>query len=82
MSQPSIEEPVISNLAKRPGDRPTRRQREQRAYGLVLATSGLSVVAVVGLLLAVVGVVSFGGPVLIAIAAVVCGLVLRRSLAP
>lgn len=39
-------------------------------------------VAVVGLLLAVVGVVSFGGPVLIAIAAVVCGLVLRRSLAP
>jgi hypothetical protein len=70
----------MSDLAKRPGDRPTRRQREQRAYGLVVATGGLSVVAVVGLLLAVVGVVGFGGPVLIAIAAVVCGLVLRRSL--
>jgi hypothetical protein len=70
----------MSNLAKRPGDRTTRRQREQRAYGLVLATSGLSVVAVVGLLLAVVGVVGFGLPVLVAIAAGVCGLVLRRSL--
>jgi hypothetical protein len=40
------------------------------------------VVAVVGLLLAVVGVVGFGGPLVIAIAAIVCGLVLRRSLAP
>jgi hypothetical protein len=37
---------------------------------------------VVGLLLAVVGIVGFGGPVLIAILAVICGLVLRRSLAP
>jgi hypothetical protein len=70
----------MSDLAKRPGSRPTRRQREERAFGLVLATGGLSVVAVVGLLLAVVGIVGFGGPVLIAIAAVVCGLVLRRSL--
>ena len=72
----------MSNLAKRPGNRATRRQREQRAFGLVVATGGLGVVAVVGLLLAVVGVVGFGGPVLIAIAAVVCGLVLRRSLNP
>jgi len=72
----------MSNLANRPGNRPTRRKREQRAYGLVLATGGLSVVAVIGLLLAVVGVVGFGGPLLLAIAAVVCGLVLRRSLAP
>jgi hypothetical protein len=70
----------MSNLANRPGNRPTRRQREQRAYGLVVATGGLSVVAVVGLLLAVVGVVGFGGPLLLAIAAIVCGFVLRRSL--
>jgi len=70
----------MSNLANRPGNRPTRRQREQRAYGLVVATGGLSVVAVVGLLLAVVGVVGFGGPLLLAILAVVCGFVLRRSL--
>jgi hypothetical protein len=40
------------------------------------------VVAVVGLLLAVVGIVGFGIPVLIAIVAVICGLLLRRSLAP
>jgi hypothetical protein len=70
----------MSDLSRRPGDRPTRRQREQRGYGLVLATGGLGVVAVVGLLLAVVGVVGFGGPLLIAIAAVVCGLILRGSL--
>ena len=46
----------------------------------MLATSSLGVVAVIGLLLAVVGVVGFAGPILIAILAAVCGFVLRRSL--
>ena len=71
----------MSNLAKRPGSRLSRRQREQRAYGLVLATGSLTVVAVVGLLLAIVGVLGFGGPILVAILAAVCGLALRRALA-
>lgn len=72
----------MSDIARRPPSRTPRRVRQQRAYGLILATGGLSVVAVVGLLLAVVGVVGFGTPVLAAILAVVCGVVLRRVLAP
>ena len=58
----------------------TRRQREQRAYQLTLATGVLTVAAVVGFLLAVVGVVGFGLPILAAILAVVAGLLLRRTL--
>ena len=58
----------------------TRSQREKRAYQLTLATGGLSVVAVVGILLAIVGVVGAGLPILALILAVVCGLLLRRSL--
>jgi Na+/H+ antiporter NhaB len=72
----------MSDLARRPNSRPSRRVRQQRAYSLVLATSGLGVIAVVGLLLAVVGVIGFGIPVLAGIAAVACGVILRRMLAP
>jgi len=56
--------------------------REQRAYALVLATGGLGVVAAVGVLLAVLGVIGLGTPLLLAIAAVICGLVLRRMFTP
>ena len=72
----------MSDLARRPKSHTPRRVRQQRAYSLVLATSGLGVVAVVGLLLAIVGVIGFGIPVLAGIAAVACGVVLRRMLAP
>ena len=58
----------------------TRRDREKRAYQLTLATGGLSVVAVVGVLLAIFGVVSFGLPFIAAILAVVCWMLLRRTL--
>ena len=57
-----------------------RRAREQRAYRLVLATTALGVVAVVGFLLAVLGVIGMGIPLLAAVLAVVCGLVLRGML--
>jgi hypothetical protein len=30
----------MADLTRRPGNRPTRRQREQRAYSLVLAGGG------------------------------------------
>jgi hypothetical protein len=72
----------MSDLARRPKSHTPRRVRQQRAYALVLATGGLSVVAVVGILLAVVGVIGVGTPLLAAVAAVACGLVLRRMLAP
>ncbi len=63
----------------RPG--PSRRQREQRAYYLVLATGGLAVLAVVLVVLAVVGVTSLGPALLAAVLAVLCGFALRRVVA-
>ncbi|HEV2811607.1 MAG TPA: hypothetical protein VGW10_00020 [Solirubrobacteraceae bacterium] len=70
----------MADLERSSGGRMTRRQREQRAYQLTLATGVLTVAAVVGFLLAVVGVVGFGLPILAAILAVVAGLLLRRTL--
>lgn len=70
----------MADLERSRGRRPTRRQREQRAYQLTLATGALTVVAVVGFLLAILGVVGAGLPILAAILAVVCGLLLRRTL--
>ncbi len=72
----------MSDLARRPNSRLPRRVRQQRAYALVLATGGLGVVGLVGLLLAVVGVIGYGTPLLAVVAAVACGVVLRRMLAP
>lgn len=59
----------------------SRRQREQRAYYLVLATGGLAVLTVVLFVLAVVGLTGLGLAVLVAVLAVLCGLALRRVLA-
>jgi hypothetical protein len=70
----------MADLQRRTGSRLTRRQREQRAYQLTLATGALTVVAVVGLLLAVFGVIGAGIPILAAILAVVSYVFLRRTL--
>ncbi len=70
----------MSDLERSKSRRPSRRSREQRAYQLTLATGGLAVVAVVGILLAIFGVVGFGIPILAGIIAVVLGFVLRRQL--
>ena len=58
----------------------SRRQREQRAYYLVLASGGLAVAAVVVLVLWIVGVASFGLFLILAVLAAVAGYVLRRTL--
>lgn len=71
---------AMADLERRPPSRLSRRQRERRAYQLVLATGGLTVVAVVGIALAIAGVIGATIPVLAAILAVVCGLLLRRTL--
>ena len=65
---------------ERSRSRTPRRQREQRAYQLTLATGALALVAVVGFVLALVNVVGFGLPILAAILAVAAGLWLRRTL--
>ena len=46
----------------------------------MLATGGLGVVAVVGIVLAIAGVIGGFVPFLAAVLAVVCGLLLRRTL--
>lgn len=69
----------MSDLERRSGSRPSRRQREQRAYTLVLATGGLGVVFLVGAVLAIVGVIGWSIPILAAILAVITGVLFRRS---
>ncbi len=71
----------MSGLERRPGSRPTRKQREQRAYRLVLVGGTAGLVSVVGLVLAAVGVIGFGLPVLAAVVAVLCAVLLRRATA-
>lgn len=63
------------------GGPPSRRGRERRAYQLVLAGSAAGVVAVVGFVLAAVGVMGFGIPFIAAIVAIVCGVLFRRTVA-
>ena len=58
----------------------TRRQREQRAYQLTIATGVLGLVAAVGIVLALIGVIGAGIPILAAILAVVSFVLLRRTL--
>jgi hypothetical protein len=72
----------MSDLERRTGSSPTRRQREERAYRLVLTTGGLAVAFVAALVLSIAGVIGGGWAVLIAILAVLSGLMLRRTLRP
>ena len=57
----------------------TRRQKESRAYTLVLVTGGASLVTAALLVLAIFGVVGSGLPVLTAVIALVALLLLRRT---
>ncbi|MGB2710606.1 MAG: hypothetical protein WBC33_03755 [Conexibacter sp.] len=68
----------MSDIERRPSRVP-RRRREQRAYRLVLATGAFGAIAVVGFVLAIVDVVSGTIPFLAAVLAVLCGLLLRRT---
>jgi hypothetical protein len=67
---------------RRAGSRLSRREREQRAYRLVLATGAFTALFVAALVLSVIGAIGGGWAVLMAILAVVCGLALRRTLRP
>jgi hypothetical protein len=70
----------MTDLTPSPNRSP-RRAREDRAYKLVLAGGAAGVVAVVTFVLAIVGVMGFGIPVLAAIVAVLCGWLFRRTVA-
>jgi hypothetical protein len=69
----------MSDLVPGGGGRLSRSQREGRAYRLVLAGGGAAAVAVVGIVLAIVGVVGFWLPVLAILIAAICGWLFRRT---
>ena len=68
----------MSNIERRPGRTP-RRQREQRAYRLVQIGGGAGLVAVVGLILSIAGVIGSGLWVIAAIVAAVCAILFWRT---
>ncbi len=68
----------MSDLSRRPNRTP-RRTREQRAYRLVMISGTAGAIAVVTFVLAIVGILSFGIPVLAAIIAAVCYFLFRRT---
>lgn len=70
---------AMSDLERRSGSRPSRRQREKRAYNLVMAGGVFSLVFVVGALLAIFTSFSWTIPILAAILAVICALLFRRT---
>jgi type IV secretory pathway TrbD component len=70
----------MSELEPRSGSRVSRRDKEQRAYRLVLATGALGAVAVVGLVLAFIDVIGFGLPIVAIVLAVVCAMLFRRTI--
>jgi putative flippase GtrA len=69
----------MTDLSPRPNRTPSRRSREDRAYKLVLAGGTAAVVAVVTFVLAIVGILSFGVPVVAALVAALCGWLFRRT---
>jgi hypothetical protein len=56
----------------------SRRQREQRGYQLVVVGGGAGVVAAVGAMLAIIGVIGWGLPLVALVVAVICVFLFRR----
>jgi hypothetical protein len=69
----------MSDLSRRPGGRVSRRTREQRAFQLVVAGGTSAAVAVVTGILAVVGILGWGLPVIAVLLTVACLLLFRRA---
>jgi CHASE2 domain-containing sensor protein len=72
----------MSSLEPRRGSGLSRRQREQRAYRLVVAGGVAGTIAVVSFVLAIVGVIGFGLPVIALVVAVICVILFRRLVGP
>ena len=69
----------MGDLTPGSGGRLSRRTREQRAYRLVVAGGTAGLVAVVGVVLAIAGVVTVAIPVLAGVVAAICALLFRRT---
>ena len=70
---------MSGDLTRRPGGPPSRRAREKRAYQLAVGGGVAGAVAVIGGILALVGAIGWGLPVLAVIIAAVCWLLFRRT---
>jgi hypothetical protein len=70
----------MSDIERRGGSRLTRKQREERAYRLVLATGAFGLIGAAGILLAIFTGFSAFWPVLSLIVAAICFMLLRRTL--
>ncbi len=68
----------MSDLEPRPSRTP-RRVREQRAHRFAVTGGTAGLVAVVGLVLAIAGVIGAGLPLLAGVVAIVCALLFRRT---
>ncbi len=69
----------MSSLEPRSPKRVSRKDREARAFRLVAAGSVFGAIAVIGFVLAIIGIGSFGIPLLSGIVAVICLVLFRRS---
>lgn len=69
----------MSDLTRSSGGPPSRRGREQRAYRLAVTGGVAGAVAVVGIVLAAVGVFGWGVPFLAAVIAAVAFVMFRRT---
>jgi hypothetical protein len=69
----------MSDIERRGGSRLTRKQREQRAFRLVLATGAFGLIGTVGLLLAILTSFGAGWPILSLIIAAICFVLLKRT---
>jgi hypothetical protein len=72
----------MSSLEPRRGGGMSRRDREQRGYQLVVAGGVSGVVAVVGGILAIAGVIGWGLPFVALVVAVICIFLFRRLVGP
>ena len=69
----------MSQLEPRSGKRVSRKDRETKAFRLVAAGGVAGAVAAIGFVLAAIGVVGFGIPLLAGIIAVICLVLFRRE---
>jgi hypothetical protein len=69
----------MSDIERRGGSRLTRKQREERAYRLVLATGTFGLIGAAGVVLAILTSFGWGWPILSLVVAAICFMLLRRT---